>query len=143
MTTLMHRTPDQFASIIEWLTGGAPAEALKHGSYIPVEEFTESGNYVLRADLPGIDPDKDVSVTVDNDTLTIAAERRSESHEGGRSEVRYGTFSRTLHLPSSHSNDEIAASYNDGVLEVRIPMATDASAPVRVPIARKPIDSTK
>ena len=70
---------------------------------IRVEQFREDGALVVRADLPGIDPDKDVELTVSDGMLHIHAERREEEkrEEKGylRRELRYGSLSRTLPLP--------------------------------------------
>ena len=92
---------------------------------IRVEEYREDGTLVIRADLPGIDPDKDVELTVSDGTLHIEAERREEEkrEEKGyvRREVRYGSLSRSLPLPPGVTEADITATYKDGVLEIRIP----------------------
>ena len=92
---------------------------------IRVEEFREDGTLVIRADLPGIDPDKDVAVTVSDGMLHIEAERREEEkrEEKGylRQEVRYGPLARSLPLPEGVTQDDITATYQDGVLQIRIP----------------------
>jgi HSP20 family protein len=96
------------------------------GNLIPVEEFREDGTLVLRADLPGIDPDKDVEVTVSDGMLRIEAERHADEkgEEKGyvRQELRYGSLSRSLSLPVGVAEAEITATYKDGVLEVRVPV---------------------
>ena len=95
------------------------------GELIRVEEFREDGTLVIRADLPGIDPDKDVELTVSHGILHIEAERREEEkrEEKGyvRRELRYGSLSRSLPLPEGATEADIAATYKDGVLEIRIP----------------------
>ena len=92
---------------------------------IRVEEFREDGTLVIRADLPGIDPEKDVELTVAHGMLHIEAERRKEEkrEEKGyvRQEVRYGSVSRSLPLPEGVTEADITATYKDGVLEIRIP----------------------
>ena len=92
---------------------------------IRVEEFREDGTLVIRADLPGIDPDKDVELTVTDGILHIEAERREEEkrEEKGyvRQELRYGALSRSLPLPEGVTEADITATYKDGVLEIRIP----------------------
>jgi len=96
--------------------------------FIPVEEFDEDGSLVIRAELPGIDPDKDVDLTVSDGMLLIKAERReSERTEDKgyvRREMRYGSFARTLPLPDGADESDVSASYKDGILEVRVPVAT-------------------
>ncbi|MGO8890167.1 MAG: Hsp20/alpha crystallin family protein, partial [Streptosporangiaceae bacterium] len=75
---------------------------LEAGDLIRVEEYRLDGALVVRADLPGVDPDKDVELIVSDGTLHIEAERRQEEkrEEKGylRREVRYGSFSRSLPL---------------------------------------------
>ena len=92
---------------------------------IRVEEFREDGALVIRADLPGIDPDKDVELTVSGGILHIEAERRGEEkrEETGslRHELRYGSLSRSLPLPEGVTEADITATYKAGVLEIRIP----------------------
>jgi len=92
---------------------------------IRVEEFREDGALVIRADLPGIDPDKDVELTVAAGILHIEAERREEEkrEEKGyvRQELRYGSLSRSLPLPEGATAADITATYKAGVLEIRIP----------------------
>ena len=107
-----------------------------------IEEFVDGHDVVVRAELPGLDPDKDVEITVGDGLLTIAGERREESTEGEkgkpgyRSEFRYGSFRRVLRLPSSVHEDDVRATYSDGILEVRIPTGTAASTPSKVPVTR-------
>jgi len=92
---------------------------------IRVEEYREDGTLVIRADLPGIDPDADVELTVSDGMLHIEAERREEEKKEGkgyvRRELRYGSLSRSLPLPEGVTEADIAATYKDGVLEVRVP----------------------
>ena len=92
---------------------------------IRVDEYRENGNLVIRAELPGIDPDKDVELTVSDSMLHIEAERREEEkvEEKGymRHEIRSGSFTRTLPLPEGVSEADVTASYQDGILEIRIP----------------------
>jgi HSP20 family protein len=81
-------------------------------------------NYVLRADLPGVS-EGDVKIELDDNVLTISGERKSahkEAKEGYyRVERAYGSFSRTLTLPEGVDADAISASFDRGVLEVRVP----------------------
>lgn len=105
-----------------------------------VEEFSEDGTLVVRAELPGIDPDKDVDISLHDGVLHIKGER-SAHHEQSkktfyRSEFSYGMFERTLPLPAGTTQDDVKATYKDGVLEVRIPMQTAESAAAKVPVQR-------
>lgn len=98
-----------------------------------VEEYRDGNTVVIRADLPGIDPDQDVELTVADDVLHLEAERRerTEHKDKGsyRSEFRYGSFSRALPLPPGCRDEDISASYRDGVLEVRVPVVDHADPP--------------
>jgi len=93
-----------------------------------VEERREDGAVVIRAEIPGIDPERDVDISVTDHTLHIEAhrEQRHEAASDGRvrSEFRYGSFSRSIALPPGVTEDEVAAEYRDGILEVRIPVTT-------------------
>lgn len=105
-----------------------------------IEELDEEGSRVVRAELPGIDPDKDVELTVDHGVLTISAHRRTatKSEEGGvyRSEFSYGAFSRSVPLPAGATEQDVKASYRDGILEVRFPVDDAKAATKKIPIAR-------
>jgi HSP20 family protein len=104
---------------------------------IPVDEYQEEGALVVRAELPGIDPETDIELTVTDHMLHIEAERREEEKvkETGymRHEVRCGSFSRTLPLPESVTEADITANYKDGILEIRIP-TPKAEPPKKIPI---------
>ena len=93
--------------------------------WIPAMDLIETGDhYVLRADLPGLD-EKDVNIELESDVLTISGERRAQhsDSEGGyrRIERAYGAFSRSLTLPEGVRPEAVEATFNAGVLEVRIP----------------------
>ncbi|WP_250291411.1 Hsp20/alpha crystallin family protein, partial [Frankia sp. CiP1_Cm_nod1] len=94
---------------------------------VRVEEYAEDGAYVVRAELPGIDPDRDVEVTVSDKEVSVHAERREERREKAtgryRSEFRYGSLTRSVTLPPGVKKEEVAATYHNGILEVRIPVA--------------------
>ena len=105
-----------------------------------VEEFEEDDALVVRAEMPGLDPEKDVEIDVTDETLRIRAERRQETRveeKGGyRSEFRYGSFSRTLPLPAGSSRDDVMASYKDGILEVRVPIDRAKVETRKIPVQR-------
>ncbi|MDH6281109.1 HSP20 family protein [Rhodococcus sp. LBL1] len=90
------------------------------GNLIRVEDRVEEDKYVLRAELPGLDPANDIKVSVQDGQLTIEAERSEEKSEGGRSEFAYGSFSRTVSLPAGADEDQVEASYSKGILEVTV-----------------------
>lgn len=106
---------------------------------VRVEEFVEDGELVVRAEVPGLDPDKDLDVSIVDGKLCIRAERRHEERTEGRdyrrSEFRYGSFSRVLPLPPNADEQDIKASYKEGVLEVRTPLEEEVPKPSRIPIS--------
>ena len=103
-----------------------------------VEEFVEGDQLVVRAELPGVDPDKDVDISIEDGNLHIRAERRqevkSEERNYRRTEIRYGSFTRTVPLPAQAKEEDVSASYRDGILEVRAPIDQTKAQPSRIPI---------
>lgn len=93
---------------------------------IRVEEEIRDNEWCLRAELPGVDPDQDIDISVADGVLSISAERRQEERqedkEGFRSEFRYGSFHRSMSLPANATAEDIKASYKDGVLEITVPV---------------------
>jgi len=87
-----------------------------------VEEVVQDSRYVIRAELPGVDPEKDIEVTVNGRVLTIYAERRQEDKEPYRSEFRYGSVTRSVRLPAKVDATDVTARYVKGVLEVSVPV---------------------
>ncbi|MFD8749864.1 Hsp20/alpha crystallin family protein [Kitasatospora sp. NPDC059577] len=67
---------------------------------IHIEESGADGVYQLGAELPGVDPDKDIAISIDDGVLTVQAERTEEKKDKQHSEFRYGSFSRSIRLPA-------------------------------------------
>jgi HSP20 family protein len=93
--------------------------------WVPAMDLLEmDDHYVVRLDLPGMS-EEDVSIEVQDNALTISGERKAEREERERGWVRversFGRFSRSLTLPDGVNPDAIAATFDRGVLEVRIP----------------------
>jgi HSP20 family protein len=110
------------------------------GGWMRVEQFTDDDTLVVRSELPGIDPDKDLDLSVSNGVLHISAQReeKSERKETGayRSEFRYGSFVREIALPEGTSEKDVSATYKDGILEVRAPMPKERKEVVtKIPIS--------
>ena len=105
-----------------------------------IEEFVEKGESVVRVEMPGVDPERDLDISVTDGVLRIHAERTQETKDEGegrtRSEFRYGSFTREVDLPAGASEDDVKASYRDGIIEVRVPVKEAALAASRkIPIA--------
>lgn len=109
-------------------------------SELRVEEFREGNELVVRAEMPGIDPEKDVDIHVTDHVLSIRAERRqdtkTEEKGGYRSEFHYGSFTRAVRLPSGADESDVKASYKDGILEVRVPVSEAKAEKAKIPIQR-------
>ena len=137
MALMTRRTsPHPLAEMVDWLETVTPFRPTWSDGLIPVEEYLEDGTYVVRADLPGIDPDKDIKVEVDSGFLLIHGERREEQHDAHRSELRFGSFSRRVPLPKGCTGEDVKASYASGVLTVSLPTDGEPPEPTRIPISR-------
>ena len=101
---------------------------------IRVEDEMKDGSYEIRAEIPGVDPEKDVEITVRDGLLTIKAERAEKSGSNGRSEFSYGSFERSVTLPRGADEDAITASYDKGILTVSVPVSADKAAEKRVEV---------
>ena len=98
----------------------------------PSVDFFEKGdNFEVKVELPGM-KQEDIDVSVSNDTLMIKGERRPESsvkeEDYYRSEIAYGSFYRSIALPSSVDTKNIEAVYEDGILRVTLQRAAGAKS---------------
>jgi HSP20 family protein len=104
---------------------------------VPIDAYRRGDQFLIHLDLPGVDPDA-IELTVEQNVLTIRAERRFEPEEGDEpviSERPQGTFARQLLLGESLDTDSLEADYDQGVLTLRIPVA-QAAKPRRVQITK-------
>ena len=126
------------SDLADWLespwTGPPPFIAAQQT--FRVEEMARDNRYVIRAELPGLDPETDIEVTVEGRTLTIHAERRQEDDGPYRSEFRYGSLTRLFRLPAKVDAKDVTARYEKGVLEVSIPVREVTSEGTRVAIEK-------
>jgi HSP20 family protein len=109
------------------------------GPMIPaVDTLTRGDDIVVRAELPGVDPDRDIEISFQDNVLRIRGERRREgrTEENGyqRFESSYGSFGRNIPLPEGVNADQIKASYHRGILEVVVPNAAKVSSPRRIAV---------
>jgi HSP20 family protein len=129
MSTLLHRDPRTIVpDLVDWFE--EPFLTLRPylGQPIKVEEYVEDDHFMIRAELAGIDPEKDVEVTVGSGYLTIRAERYDKTEGKHRSEFRYGSFSRSLALPANADEDAVTASYSHGILTISVGLKTEEKA---------------
>jgi HSP20 family protein len=132
MSTLLRRDPrTMFPDLVEWFE--EPFMTLRPylAQPIRVEDYLEDDHYIVRAELAGIDPEKDVEVTVVSGYLTIRAERHGKTEGKHRSEFRYGAFTRSLPLPANVNEDDVKATYHDGILTVSVALHTQKKEPVK------------
>ena len=113
---------------------------LEPSGFLRVEEYTEGDTLVIRAEIPDINPDQDVDVSMTDHTLRIHAQReeKSERRSKGeyRTEFRYGSFDRDIPLPVTAKKENISAHYANGILEVRVPCPSEKEEPaVKIPVA--------
>jgi HSP20 family protein len=113
---------------------------LERSGWLRVEELRDGDTWVVRAEIPGIDPERDVELSVEDNVLQISARREERSEDqqdnGYRTEFRYGTFVRSIALPPGVRESDIKASYKNGILEVRIPAGKEQHEPKKIPISK-------
>ena len=121
MSNVLRRNPrDVVPDLIDWFE--EPFLTLRPylGQAIRIEDYTEDGQYVVRAEIAGIDPEKDLEVSVGAGCLSIRAIRSGQVEGKHRSEFRYGSFSRTIELPPGADADSVTADYSGGILTIKL-----------------------
>nr|WP_283615062.1 Hsp20/alpha crystallin family protein [Mycolicibacterium poriferae] len=113
------------AELIETVPALAALRPLFENRTMRIEDELYDDVYEVRAELPGVDPDDDIDVTVRDGKLTISAQRSGPDENCGRSEFAYGTFNRTVTLPDGADADEINATYDRGILTVSVPLSDE------------------
>lgn len=103
---------------------------------LALDVVEDENDFVVKASLPGIKPD-DLDITFNKGMLTIKGEIKDESEtikgQYHLRERRFGTFARTITLPTSVKAEDIQADYHDGVLELKMPKSEEVK-PKRIPI---------
>ena len=109
------------------------------GNWLAFDIHENEDNYIVHADLPGIDPD-DIEVTLHENTLTVSAENeREELREGERhviNERRYGRFQRSVRLPETVDGDKVEANFDNGVLTLEI-AKSEVTKPRQIPVKNR------
>lgn len=122
----------------------SPAGSASRLDFTPAVETVRDGDDVVaRLELPGIDVSNDVSVEVTNGRLVVKGERRDERREESSenptrriSEIRYGSFERSFGLPSHVTAEAVSASYDAGILSVRVAGVYAGTEPTRIEITQ-------
>jgi HSP20 family protein len=104
-----------------------------------LEMYEKEDKVVVRAEIPGM-KQEEIDISVEDSTLTIKGERKAESEvkdeDYYRCELSYGRFSRSIALPSKVQAEKVAASYDDGILEITLPKAPEAK-PKKIAVKAK------
>ncbi|BBX47601.1 stress-responsive chaperone Acr2 [Mycobacterium cookii] len=139
--TLWSRPADRW--VRDFFGPAAAADWMKPvaNGFSPAAEVVKDGDdAVVRLELPGVDVDKDVNVEIEHGRLVIHGERRDEHAEekDGRTlrEVRYGSFRRSFQLPAHITSEAVTASYDAGVLTVRVAGTYAGTQPQRIAITK-------
>jgi HSP20 family protein len=122
LTTLQNEMNRLFGSVVDTPPQGNGGTLRR---WMPAMDLVETADhFVLRADLPGMS-EEDVNIEVEERVLTISGERKAEQAESKdgyhRVERAFGSFARSLTLPEGVNAEAVSASFDRGVLEVRIP----------------------
>jgi HSP20 family protein len=109
-------------SISDW--AGSPLSTIhrltERPGLIAVEQYQDGSTYLIRLEMPGVDPATDLAVSVQAGTLVVRAQRTDSAPQEHQSEFRYGRFARHIPLPPGADARDISAAYRDGILTVRI-----------------------
>jgi len=136
---LARTVADPWPRVRDWFETMMPADALWRGpfSHSPrVEEVTTDGHWTFRFELPGIDPVKDVDVSLSDGYLVVEGHREVSRVEPARTEFAYGKFLRTIPLPAGVLADDIDAQYADGILEVTVRAPKSSRDSAHIPVRR-------
>jgi HSP20 family protein len=132
----------EFNEIVNRFFSTLPEEARSTMAWRPsVEIFRDDDDLVVRADLPGIDPDKDIELSIEGNVLHMKGHRSFDREVSDEHryvvERAYGEFRRELALPEGVDADKMKATYDDGVLTVTVPLpdTLKATEPKAIPIA--------
>jgi HSP20 family protein len=128
--TALTRFRDEMDDLFGRFFSGGPLAAGAFGATWPRMDLEESDkDLTVTAELPGVDP-KQIDINVTGNVLTLRGEKKDEREEKGRDyhyvERQYGSFHRSVQLPSSVESDKVDATFKDGVLTIRMPKHPEA-----------------
>ena len=138
LATSWQRDIDQMFRSLTASLGGFGGMMSQRADWMPsADVLTRGDDLVIRLEIPGIDPDRDVEITVEDQMLHVRGQRQQseqEEREGYiRRETFYGSFERAIPLPPGAKVEDVKATYSDGFLEVVVPGAAKR-ATQRVPV---------
>ena len=147
--TVLARMDREFDELVRRGWAGSRDKAPAMAGFVPAVEVARDGaDVVVRVELPGVDVERDVAIEVDRGKLVISGERRDERSEQAEGvlvrELRYGQFRREFALPPGVSPEQVEATYDAGLLDVRVRgVVQPEPATVRVPITTARGESAK
>lgn len=107
---------------------------------VRIEESLDGPAYTLRAEVPGIDPAKDLTVTYHDGALRVQIRREDARKDKAHSEFHYGLYGRTVALPAGVDEHSIHAAYHDGILEITAKVVDEEQTYRKIPVAmEKPV----
>lgn len=147
--TVLARMDREFDELVRRGWAGSREKSAAMAGFVPAVEVARDGaDVVVRVELPGVDVERDVAIEVDRGKLIISGERRDERSEQSEGvlvrELRYGQFRREFALPPGVSPEQVEATYDAGLLDVRVRgVVQPEPATVRVPIMTARGDSSR
>ena len=132
--SLMRRMTEELDRTFHEVSGSGPTESV----WAPaIEVAQQDKNYVVRAEVPGLQPN-DLKLEITDDAIVIQGERRVEKEENKSgvhvTERHYGRFYRAIPLPEGAKADEASAKYENGVLEITVPTEEQRNRRREIPI---------
>ncbi|HPD47041.1 MAG TPA: Hsp20/alpha crystallin family protein [Anaerohalosphaeraceae bacterium] len=133
----IERTLNEMNRVFDILEGPIGLRSMPRGTFPAVNVYETDDEYLLRADLPGVDP-KDMDLSVAENTVTLTGKREDEQEDVRyyRRERPVGSFTRTVTLAERIDADKVKAEYKNGVLSVIVPK-TQAAKPKSIAIKAK------
>ena len=124
------------AKVMDWIDTWLPTEVSwrTHPFPLRMEEIRQDGTLILRMEIPGVDPDEDIDVVIDDGTLTVSGRRAERDQAAQRSEFAYGEFVRMVALPRGVDEESVHASYQGGILEITMGITDAMTSPRHIPI---------
>lgn len=134
---LVWRSDDPWPRMMQWIDAWLPADVgwRTHPHSLRMEEIETEDTLTLRIEFPGVNPESDIDIAIDNGHLTVSGRRQQSEQTPQRSEFYYGEFLRSVPLPSGVDEGSVTADYTDGILEVKMHLADGKQHVRHVPIA--------
>ena len=145
--SVLSRMDREFDDLVRRQLGGTHERPRAMSGFVPAVEVVRDGqDVVVRVELPGVDVERDVTIEVDRGKLVLSGERRDRHEEHAEGllvrELRYGQFRREFALPPGISPEQVEATYDAGMLDVRVRgVVAPEPTVVKVPITRGRRDS--